>query len=103
MWLATMRATSFVSNEFAYPFARDRRVIGDNRKAGFALAHEFVEQPFRRSDTHEAADHHARTLGDHGDRLFDRDGFHATSSPTCPHGPPEPSTRTMARGMINLP
>jgi hypothetical protein len=43
--------------------AGHRGVVGDDRQAALALAHQFVDQPFRGANTHEAADHQLAPSG----------------------------------------
>src|SRR5215467_14690188 len=52
-------------------------VSGDHREIALALADQLVDHPLGAADRHEAADHHARTVGNHRDGIGDFDGFHA--------------------------
>jgi len=42
----------------------------------FCLGNDLVDHALRRSDAHEAADHHAGAVGDHGGCLIETDGLH---------------------------
>ena len=52
------------------------RVVADQGKARLLLPHQLVQQAFRRTDAHEAADHDARAVRDHRDGFFDGNGPH---------------------------
>src|SRR5262249_54505949 len=64
------------SDELADSLPRCRSVIGDHREIAFVLPHDLVDDPLGRADGHEAADHQARAIGNHGDRLLKRDRLH---------------------------
>jgi hypothetical protein len=65
------------------PLARCGRIVADQRKLGFLLSHQLVEQPLRRPDAHESADHHRRAVGNHCDGFLGRDGSHVGHSGHC--------------------
>jgi hypothetical protein len=44
-------------HELADPFTRHRGVIGNEGEVALSLPHEFVDEPLRRADAHEPADH----------------------------------------------
>ncbi len=56
-------------------------VVGDDRQVLAALAHELGDQPMRRADAHEAADHERRAVGDLLHRGRDRYCFVHVRSP----------------------
>src|SRR6185436_7706084 len=67
-------------DDLADPTARNGRVIRDQRQIALFLPHDLVDHSFRRANRHEAPDHHGCSIGDHGNRLFNRDGLHAALS-----------------------
>ena len=52
------------ANQLADAGAGQRIVVGDDRQVALFLAHQLVDQPLGRAHAHEAADHHARPVGD---------------------------------------
>ena len=77
MWLAISVATSAASNSLPMPTPGHGGVVGDHGEVALALPDQFVDQALGRADAHEAADHHARAVGDHRDGFFDGNGLHA--------------------------
>ena len=63
-------------DQLADSSARHRGVVGDHCEVAFVLAHDLVNDALGRTDGHEAADHQACAVGDHGDRLIEREGSH---------------------------
>ena len=80
MWLATVLADQTRTDELADTPPRHCRVVGDHDQIALALAHELVDQAFGSSDAHEAADHEACAIRNHGGGIFNRDGFHGSKS-----------------------
>jgi len=62
-------------NQLSDAYAWPCRVIGDQGQIASALSYQFVDQATRGTDTHEAADHQARPIGDQRNSIGDRDGF----------------------------
>jgi len=62
--------------QLADAFPGHRCIITDHRKTCLLLPNDFVEQAFRCSDTHESADHDARSGRDHRNGFFDGNGPH---------------------------
>ena len=58
----------------------NRRIVRDDGEVAFSLPHEFIDDALRRPNTHEAADHEGRPLGDHGDRFLNGNSFHVVHS-----------------------
>lgn len=56
--------------QFANTFPGHSCVVADDRKPGFFLSDDLVEQALRRSDAHETANHDARPDRDHRNGLF---------------------------------
>jgi hypothetical protein len=52
------------ADQLADANARQRIVVGDYGETALFLAHQLVDQPLGRAHAHEAADHHAGTVGD---------------------------------------
>ena len=52
---------------------RHRGIVGDHRQIALVLPHDFVDDALGRADGHEAADHQACAIGDHGNRLIERE------------------------------
>jgi hypothetical protein len=53
-------------DQLADPPARRRRVIGNHGKVMLFLPHDLVDDALGRTHGHEAADHQACPIGDHG-------------------------------------
>ena len=58
-------------------------IIGDDGEFALFLPHQLVQQPLRRADAHEAADHDGRPIGDHRDGFFCGNGFHGGLRCSC--------------------
>jgi hypothetical protein len=58
--------------QFPDALAGDRCVIADDGEFGFPLPDQFVQQAFRRPDSHEAADHDGCAIGDQGNGFLRR-------------------------------
>ena len=67
-------------DELADPPAGRCRVIGDDGEVALVLTHDLVDDPLGRADSHEAADHQACAIRDHGNGLFERDSLHVSST-----------------------
>ena len=50
-----------------------RGIVGDDRKVAFVLPYDLVDHALGRADRHEATDHQACAVGDHGNRLVARE------------------------------
>ena len=62
--------SSLAATSLPIPLSGRRRVVGDHRQVAFVLPHDLVDEALRRAHAHEPADHQARAVGDHGNRLF---------------------------------
>ena len=59
-------------DQLADAMARPRRIIADHGQIPASGGDDGAEKPLRRTDRHEAAEHHTGSVGDEGDRFFDR-------------------------------
>ena len=68
-------------------------VVRDHREITFVLPHEFIDDPFRSPDTHEAAYHQGGAIRDSSYGFSCRNGFHRTSNSGAGHRLPRRSRR----------
>ena len=80
MWLATVLADKSGADQLADAPAGHRSVVGDHGEIALSLAHELIDHALGRAHRHEAADHQARAVGNHGDRIFKRRSFSSAPS-----------------------
>ena len=76
MWLAmTLRTDRAV---ISLPMPRPGAAVSFaiTVRSRFFLPHDLVDQPLRRTHRHEAANHDACAVRDHGNCLIERDGSH---------------------------
>ena len=55
-------------------------IVGDHREIALPLPDDLVDHAFRRADAHEAPDHQARTVRDHGNGFGEGYRFHDAGS-----------------------
>ena len=68
------------TDEFPDTLSWHCRIVRNHNQIALTLAHELFDDAFSSSNSHEAADHKACAVRYHGDRIFNRDGFHGPTS-----------------------
>ena len=81
IWLTMALRNNFAVTTFADPLAGRCCVVGDDGEVALILADDLVHHALRRPNCHEASDHEAYAIRDHGYSLFERDSLHVFSTP----------------------
>src|SRR5262249_26597387 len=72
-------------DQFSNAATWNRGVIRNDREIPFSLPYQFIDDTLGGPDTHEAANHKACSIRNHGDGIFDRNRFHGRNNRVCVH------------------